>query len=61
MGCYNWYQSKSFENILGLVGSELIDVFVVICCVFNVKSVWFCLTKRLIFNSCNVAYPSYGC
>jgi len=28
LGCYSWYQSKSFENILnilGLLGSELID------------------------------------
>jgi len=43
-GCYNWYQSKSFENvliILGLVGSELSMwlLLLFLCLILNCRKV----------------------
>jgi len=42
LGCYSWYQSKSFENILnilGLLGCELI-VWLIVVFELNVVKVW---------------------
>jgi len=42
LGCYSWYQCKSFENILnilGLLGCELIDWLFVVVFELNVVKV----------------------